>query len=52
MVQSLSISWVIIVGIRATVHSHKVLPDTHTQRSESDRQVSVYDYSYYVYMYS
>ena len=42
MVQGLRNSWVITVGIRATVHLHEVLLDTHTQASNLTANVSVY----------
>ena len=45
-------SWVITVGIRAMVHLHEVLLDTHAQAPNLTTNVSVYVYYAYVYVIS
>ena len=42
MVQGLRNSWVITVGIKATVHLHEVLLDTHSQAPNLTAIVSIY----------
>ena len=50
MVQGLRNSWVITVGIRANVHMHEVLLDTHAQAPDLNCQCKCLCYDYYVYV--
>ena len=52
MVHGLRNSWVITVGIRATIHLHEVLLDTHAQAPNQTANVSCLCYSCYDYVFS